>query len=452
MSPSRYLTRIFKDDFPVKEVHRLAFPAIIASIAEPVISICDVAIIGIYSTETSSVSIGAVSLGSSFFLSFIWIFSQMRTAMSSMVARFYGEGRLSRIRNLVPQVIALNFLIGLIFFGLSNMFSDQIFGLYNAEGEILETTTDYYSIRSIGYPFALTTLLIFGVFRGMQNTLWSMAISMAGAILNIVLDLILLPGIEGVIPAMGVKGIALASLISQLFMFICAIIFMLRYTGFGLRFKGISNPHIREMAGLTANLIVRSIAVQTAYFFSNRIAAGYGPSYINVQGIFWNIWLFSAFVIEGYCIAGNALAGRYLGEKNFSMLWRLSRFMTNRSILIGLGLMIIYLLTTPYIGRIFLKNEQELLIFESAFWLVALVQPFNALAFSYDEILKGLSRMAYIRDTLILATFLAFVPVSNVLDYFNLGLHSVWIAFIAWMLFRGLRLRRYFRREFKMTV
>lgn len=442
------IKKLIKSDFPEEQVNRLAIPAIIASIAEPLISICDAAIIGQYA-EKGSVALGAVALASSFFLSIIWVFAQTRTAMSAVMSRYFGEKKLDAVKSLVPQVILMNFILGIFFYLTTNLFATEIFSLYKADGKLLEETISYFSIRSIGFPFVLSTMLIFGVFRGMQNTLWAMSISLTGAVVNVLLDLILMRGIEGYIEPMGVKGVALASLVAQLVMFAMALVYLYKKTNYTLNFLSPLNSEIYSLIHLTGNLIIRSIAVQTAYFFSGRIAAGYGDHYINVHGVFWNIWLFSAFFIEGYCSAGNALAGKFYGEKNMEMLWRLSRFMSRRTVLIGAGLMLFYLVCYAYVGPLFLNDPEELAIFNSVFWMVALVQPFNALAFTYDELLKGLSRMRYIRNTLLIATFAGFVPVIHLCDFMEWHLYSVWTAFIVWMSIRGLSLMHYFNTNFR---
>jgi Na+-driven multidrug efflux pump len=58
-------------------------------------------------------------------------------------------------------------------------------------------------------------------------------------------------------------------------------------------------------------------------------------------------------------------------------------------------------------------------------------------AFVFDGIFKGMAEAAALRDTLLAATFLGFVPALLIGDYFDLGLHGIWIAFTVWMLLRG---------------
>jgi len=426
-----------------KEVNRLAVPAIIASTAEPLISFIDNAMIA-NSSNGDATSLGAVALGSSFFLSLIWVFSQTRTAMSTIMARYFGAGKINDVKTLVPQAILMNFLLGVFIYFLTNTFLSIIFSLYNAEGELLEQTMEYFAIRSIGFPIALATLMMFGIFRGIQNTLWAMLITIAGGSVNVILDLLFLNGWEGYIEPMGVKGLALASLCSQVVMFLLSILVLYRKTVFNLNLIFNLHPEVNSLLRMALNLVVRSVAVNTAYIVSGSFSASYGENYIAVQGIFMNIWLFSAFFVEGYCVAGNALAGKYFGEGNTDKLRSLSKYMLRGSVLLGCSLSVFCIATYYFIGQLFLETPETLTIFYNTFWIVIIVQPLSAYAFVYDELLKGIGTIKYIRNTVLMATFLGFVPTIFVFHYLGFMLNSVWIAFCVWMIFRGTRLMRYF--------
>lgn len=431
-----------------KDVNRLALPAMVAAIAEPLINIADSAIIGRYS-EDPVIMLGAVGIASSFFLSFIWVFSQTRTAMSSVLSRYYGANKIEDVKTLIPQMILLNFILGFFFYLVTNLFIETIFTALNAKGEILKNAIDYFSIRSIGFPFVLSTLMIFGVFRGMQNTLWAMAITITAGLLNLGLDFIFINGWGEYIAPMGIKGVAFASITAQLLMFTLAIIFLYVKTPFNLNFVSSINKEVGGMLQLAGNFIIRSIAVNTAYFFMTRLASGYGESYIAVQHICINIWFFSAFFIEGYCNAGNVLAGKYRGQEDYKGIWDLSTFIRKNAIKLALGLMLFLALLYPFIGSFFVDKKETIEIFNSVFWMVLLTLPLNAIAFSYDELFKGLGKGKYLRNTLLMATFLCFLPLIFLFDSLDFKIHAIWTAFIGWMAFRGIRLRYLFHKKYK---
>ena len=116
--------------------------------------------------------------------------------------------------------------------------------------------------------------------------------------------------------------------------------------------------------------------------------------------------IFSAFFIDGYSNAGNALAGKYIGEKNNEKLKILGSKLIKINIKISFLLMIFYTLLYPFIGEFFNSNKLVIESFESFFWIVIIAQPLNSIAFTFDGIFKGLGKAVDLRNTLIIGTFL----------------------------------------------
>lgn len=129
------------------------------------ISLVDTAFVGSLGTA----DLAAVGIASSFFLLVVWTLAQTRSAVLAVVARFYGRQRLDDVKDLVPIAIWMNFLMGFVFFVITNYFAEGIFRMYNAEGEVLSKAVEYYHVRSFGHPMVLATFAMTGAFRGIQN-------------------------------------------------------------------------------------------------------------------------------------------------------------------------------------------------------------------------------------------------------------------------------------------
>jgi Na+-driven multidrug efflux pump len=168
-----------------KNINRLAIPAIVAGIAEPVLSITDTAIVGNI-PQNGLESLAAVGIVGSFLSMLIWIMGQTRSAISAIIAQYYGAGRLQEITSLPAQAITLNVAISILILLVSLPFSREIFQLLSASGRILEYCISYYGIRVWGFPLTLFVFAVIGIFQGLQNTVWPMLIAITGASLNIV--------------------------------------------------------------------------------------------------------------------------------------------------------------------------------------------------------------------------------------------------------------------------
>ncbi|MBK8498592.1 MAG: MATE family efflux transporter [Flavobacteriales bacterium] len=426
-----------------KDIDRLAVPAIISGIAEPVISLIDTAFIGrLHDIDM----LGAVGIGSSFFLLVLWVLAQTRSAVLAVVARYYGEQRIAGIAGLVPMAMWTNFALGLLFLAITYPFAEQIFQAYNAGGRQLELTCDYFRIRSLGFPISLAVYALTGAFRGLQNLRWSMWISLIGAGVNLVLNPLLIFG-YGPFPAMGIEGSALSSVIAQTVMLATCVFILRTRTPFALWPPSWRHPEFAPLMRNSGQLFARTIALNVCYYLGNRYATGYGAAYIAAHSIAMQIWLFSAFFIDGYAAAGSVLTGRLNGERNWRELYSVSWQVVRMSVTIGAILAVIYLIGYKHIGGFFTDDAVVLALLDGVFWMVVLTQPINAIAFAFDGIYKGMGNGKILRNVLLISTFLVFVPVVWGMDAFGWKLHAVWAAFLAWMLVRGALLAMHFEKH-----
>lgn len=434
-------------DISFKRIQQLAIPAIISGIAEPVLSATDAAVVGNIQ-EFGMESLAAVGIVGSFLSALIWILAQTRSAISTIVAQNLGAGKIKELQNFPAQAIYFNIGLSIIVLFSTYFFVEEIFSMMNARGIVLDFSIDYYNIRVWGFPLTLFTFAVFGIFRGLQNTFWPMIIAAVGAGLNIGLDFALVYGIEGIIEPMGIKGAAWASLISQFSMAVLAFIFLMKKTDISLKLKFPLHHEIRRLVSMSLNLFLRSVALNTALILATREAAALGNEYIAAHTIAFNIWIFTAFFLDGYGAAGNILSGKLLGERNFKSLWELTKKVNRYNIIVAGLLVIIGLFLYEPVGLLFNKDEKVLSIFYGMFFMVLISLPLNAIAFTFDSIFKGLGEMGYLRNVLLGATIFGFIPVLYFSKYMDWGLIGIWIAMNVWIAYRGVALIIKFRRKY----
>ncbi len=420
-------------------IQQLAIPAIISGIAEPVISITDTAIVGnipLYGTE----SLAAVGIVGTFLSFLIWVLGQTRSVISAIVSQNLGAGKIEDLKRFPAQAIFYNIALSIVVLFSTYFFAEEIFRLFNAKGIILDLSVDYYNIRVWGFPLTLFTFAVFGLFRGLQNTFWPMIIAGIGAAINVLLDFILVYGIPDFIDPMNVEGAAWASLISQIVMALLSLILILKKTNVSLRLKRRLHPEIKRLVTMSLNLFVRSLALNTALILATREATALGKEYIAAHIIAYNIWIFAAFFIDGYGAAGNILGGKLLGEQNFKALWKLTQRVNLYNIGVSLILMALGFMGYSVVGGLFNKDPNVISLFNAIFYMVLLSLPLCSLAFTLDSIFKGLGEMGYLRNVLLGATLLGFIPVLYITKYLQWGLYGIWLAMIVWIAYRAVAL------------
>lgn len=434
-----------------KSINRLAIPATISGIAEPLLSITDTAIVGNIPTDSLE-SLAAAGIVGSFLSMLIWVLGQTRSSISAIISQYLGAGKLEEVKNLPAQAIFFNILLSIVVL-LSNVFVvEEIFILFNASGKILDYCISYYSIRVWGFPLTLFTFAVFGIFRGLQNTFYPMVIAMLGAGLNILFDFALVYGIDGWIPAMYLEGAAWASLISQAIMAVLAFILLLKKTEISMRLVLPLNKELKRVVFMSLHLFVRAIALNVALILAVREATTLGDRFIGAHTIAINLWLFAAFFIDGFAAAGNSMGGKLLGAGDYDGLWKLAKKIVLYGMVVSLVLMMGGFLFYRPIGYLFSNDILVLDTFYGIFYIVILGLPMNTLAFVFDGLFKGLGEMKYLRNVLLTATFLGFVPCLYLGKFMGWGFYAIWVAFVVWMLIRGFALLWKFDRKFRPLV
>ncbi|WP_299119124.1 MATE family efflux transporter [uncultured Tenacibaculum sp.] len=438
-------------DISFKRINQLAIPALIAGVAEPLLSTTDLAIVGNIKYNATE-SIAAIGIVGAFLSMLIWVFGQTRSGISSIISQYVGANKLNEVKDLPAQAIVLVITTSLIILGISYPFAKEIFEFYNATGTILEYSIEYYKIRVFGFPFTLYVIAVFGIFRGLQNTYYPMLIAIIGTVANIILDIVLVYGIEGYLPAMNIQGAAYASVFAQIIMAIIATYLLLTKTEISLQFKLPFNKEIPRFVVMILNLFVRTIALNVALYFATSYAASYGKEYIAAYTIGLNLWLMGAFMIDGYSSAGNILSGKLLGAKAYKTLVKLGKNLIVYGFVFGGFLALVGFVFYDFIGRIFTQEKEVLEQFYSAFWIILLMQPVCSIAFIYDGMFKGMGEMKYLRNVLLLSTAFVFIPVLLFFDSMDYKLYAIWTAFYAWIIARGIPLIVKFRNKFSSLV
>ena len=111
----------------ISSLNRLAIPALIAGIAEPLLSTADLAIIGNLDYNVTE-SMAAIGIVGAFLSMLIWVFGQTRSAISSILSQYIGANKLEEIKDLPAQAILIVLGISIFILALSYPFAKEIHG------------------------------------------------------------------------------------------------------------------------------------------------------------------------------------------------------------------------------------------------------------------------------------------------------------------------------------
>jgi putative MATE family efflux protein len=421
-----------------REILRLALPAFLALVAEPLFLLSDAAIVGHLGTpELAGLGIAAVVLQTAIGLC---VFLAYGTTAS--VARHLGAGDRSGALAQGIDGIWLAVLIGLVTTVACVAATGPLVAAFGVEGEVADHATTYLRIAFLGTIPLLVMLASTGVLRGLQDTRTPLVVAVAGNGLNIGLNLLLVYGV-GSYDGLGIAGSALGSVLAQVASaaaLLAVVVRAARREGAAL---GPDRRGILAAAHAAVALVVRTITLRAALLVMAYAVATSDPAEgsrtvdIATHQLALTLWTFLAFVLDAIAIAAQAITGRYLGAGDVATTRAVTRRMIQWGAVSGVVTGVGLAAASPWLGALFTSDAavQDRLV--AVLLIAAIGQPVAGVVFVLDGVLIGAGDGTYLAwaGTLILVVY---APVAILLGVLGGGLVWIWVSFCA--VFMGARL------------
>ncbi len=201
---------------------RIAWPMVISELGDSLYSITDTYFV----SRLGTLALAAVGAGSYISWLFFVVVALFSTGVLVFTAQSYGAKEIEKARRALGESIIVGFSLALIIVLIVRLISPLIVGLVvGANRELVEITLLYFNTRILGLPFLLVAVSMDSVVRAVGATKYSMITVLSSALLNMILDPILIFGLFG-FPALGVVGAALATIISIIYMLPLELFFL----------------------------------------------------------------------------------------------------------------------------------------------------------------------------------------------------------------------------------
>ena len=188
----------------------MSLPIIISMVIQALYNIVD----SIFVAKISSDALTAVSLCYPVQTIMIAIACGTAVGFNTLLARYLGEKKFDYANNTMMHGILLGFLNGLVFLILGLLFSNVFLSWFTSDSNVVSLANTYIHICTM-FSFSVFVQIIFErIMQATGNAIYNMVMQGAGAIINIILDPILIFGWFG-LPEMRVAGAAIATVIGQ---------------------------------------------------------------------------------------------------------------------------------------------------------------------------------------------------------------------------------------------
>ncbi|WP_345264427.1 MATE family efflux transporter [Nocardioides nanhaiensis] len=413
---------------------RLAWPAFLALVAEPLFLLSDAAVVGHLGTpELAGLGVAAVVLQT---VVGLCVFLAYGTTAS--VARHLGAGDLRGALAQGIDGVWLAVVIGVLATAAGLVLTDPVVALFGVGEEVAGHATTYLRIALLGVTPLLVMLATTGVLRGLQDTRTPLVVAIVGNGANIVLNVVLVFGLD-----LGIAGSALGSVIAQVGSAAALLWVVVRAARREEASLRPDLPGIRAAGAAAVPLVVRTLTLRaallvTAYAVATGVDTGEGRTIdVATHQLAMTLWTFLAFVLDAVAIAAQAITGRYLGAGDVAGTRALTRRMVRWGVLTGVVTGVLLAAASPVLGPLFSPDPAVQQALVPVLLVAALGQPVAGVVFVLDGVLIGAGDGRYLAwaGAFVLV---AYAPVALLLAALGTGLVGVWVSFCA--VFMGARL------------
>lgn len=192
----------------------LCIPIIIQNLISTSVNVIDTVMI----SSLGETSVASIGVANQFFFLFNMTLSGLTGGAGLFISQFYGKNDINNIKKVTGLNVLLGIILGLMFLILALFFPKLIIHFFSYDPNVIKLCIDYFSIIAFCYPLiAVSTVFSMGS-RSVRNPKLGMICSAVALISNIILNYGLIFGNLG-LPALGVKGAALATVIARLIEF-----------------------------------------------------------------------------------------------------------------------------------------------------------------------------------------------------------------------------------------
>ena len=420
-------------DLSHKRVLGVAIPIVLANATIPILGAVDTAVVGQLGL---AVPIGAVGIGAIIITAIYWLFGFLRMGTTGLTAQAIGSGDKPETSALLVRGVIIGFTAGLILIIAQVPIFLGALQLSPASMEVESLAQKYLQIRVYSAPAAIALFGITGWLIAKEKTRAVLLLQLVLNGINIALDLVFVLKL-----GWGVEGVAIATLIAEW----SGLIF-----GLWLAREGFNNGYWKnwiqifdrvrliQMAKVNSDIMIRSILLEIGFVSFLFLGSSFDDATLAANQVLIQFLNITAYALDGFAFAAEALVGQALGAKN-RPLFRRAVVMTSQW---GLGSVILMALAFFVFGNSIINvmttaEDVRVVSYEYLPWMVAAPLA-GVAAWMLDGIFIGATRTADMRNMMFISFCIYLIALALLLPSY--GNHGLWASLIIFSIARGVTL------------
>lgn len=414
-----------------REIVRLAVPAFLALVAEPLFLLADSAIVG----HLGTAPLAGLGVASAVLLTAANLFIFLAYGTTAVVARRLGADDHRGALAAGIDGLWLALLLGLLGTAVVAIWAEPVVRAFGASDSAVAQAVTYLRISAFGIPQMVVVLAATGVLRGLQDTRTPLVAAGLGFSANAVLSFLL------VHPAgLGIAGAAWGTVVAQTGMALGLVLVVVRAArDLGASMTLHPGGVLRAARG-GVPLLVRTLSLRAVLLLTTWVAAGLGEPQLAAHQVALTVWSSLAFALDALAIAGQAITGKALGAGDVEGARAATATMLRWGVWFGAVLTVLIVALHRVIPLGFSTDPEVRSALAAALLVVAAGQTVAGVAFVLDGVLIGAgdARWLAFAQTGFLLAYLPMVAALQLAEVTGTaGLVWLWVAFTGFMLIRA---------------
>ena len=356
-----------------KQLLKFAWPFVVSNFLQTVYNLVDMVIVGQY---VGSAGLSAVSMGGEVLMFFTFACLGFVSAGQILISQFVGRKDYASVKKSIGMMFTMMLALSVFITVISIPLARPILRILNVPDEAMQGAVDYTTVCLMGVIFIFGYNCVGAIMRGMGDSKRPLVFVSIAAVMNIFLDLLFVKAMS-----MGPGGAALATIISQAFSFIVAMIYLYRNReAFGFDFKLKSfvidkNIFIRELK-LGIPMMLQFSAINISMMFVNAFINQYGVTAMAVTAIGNKLGNIANIVTQSLHTAGSSMIGQNMAAGKTDRVSKIVKMITLMGLAFAAFLSLLMIIMPEQIFSIF-NTEEEVLAMARSYVLVAVINFFG---------------------------------------------------------------------------
>ncbi|MCM1138496.1 MAG: MATE family efflux transporter [Muribaculum sp.] len=413
-----------------REILAIAVPSIITNITTPLLALMDVVIVG---HMGNPVYIAAISVGGTLFNMMYWLFAFLRMGSSGLTAQAHGASNIEETNIVLIRGLLVAACASILILLFQSIICSLSLDFMEVEENTRQLSEQYFRILVWGAPAVLGTYSLSGWYLGLKNAKTPMWISFIINITNIIVSLFLVYVFK-----LKITGVATGTLTAQWVGFIVGIIIAWRkyHPTVSYIHEIINTKELKRFFSINTDIFFRTLCLIAVTAWFTRVGSQQGTIVLAVNTLLMQFFIMFSYFMDGFAFAGESLCGNFIGAGHRKKLKECINSLFGWGVIMALLFSVFYAIGGELIMN--LMTTDHLIIEKSKEYIIwVILVPFAGFAsFTWDGIYIGATQTRAMLISMLISSVLYFG--IYFLLFNKLGNHGLWVAFIVYLISRGI--------------